>query len=100
MPSCNFSLHDVRFRRRADDECDIVVHGQTVGTVTRRPDIGSNDPDSVYFVVHLFDDWRGPRQLDDRHDIRRTAAEMIANRDLVPSRPPPVHSSYRDRLPT
>ena len=32
MSSSGFSVSDVRFRRTGDNECDIVVHGQTVGT--------------------------------------------------------------------
>ena len=43
MSSANFSIHDIRFRRSGDDECDIVVHGHTVGTVTCRPDIANRD---------------------------------------------------------
>ena len=45
MSSCGFSIHDIRFRRTRDDECAIVVHGQTVGTVMRRPDIANPDGD-------------------------------------------------------
>ena len=94
----SFSIHDVKFRRSGEDECDIVVYGQLVGILTRCPDYGMSDREHVY-VVHLYDDFKGPRRVHDRHDIRPTAARMIAERDLVPLRPPPVHPSFRDRLP-
>ena len=94
-----FSMHDVKFRRSGEDECDIVVYGQLVGVLTRRPDYGTFDREHVY-VVHLYDDYKGPRPVQHRRDIRRTAAQMLTERDLVPLRPPPVHPSYRDRLPT
>ena len=96
MTSCNLSVHDLRFRRTGADECDIVVYGQTVGTVTRRPDIASPDG-GVYFVIHLFDDHRGPRQVDERDRIKAVAAAMIAERDLAPWTPPPVHPDFVER---
>ena len=96
MSSTNFSIHDVKFRRRIDDECDIVVHDQTVGTVTRRPDIANPDR-GWYYVVHLMDDYRGPRQVDDRNEVRAVAAAMIAERDLAPWTPPPAHPDFGER---
>ena len=96
MTSCDLSVHDLRFRRTVDDECDIVVHGEVVGTVTRRPDIASPDG-GVYFVIHLFDDRRGPRHVDDRERVRTVAAAMIAECDLVPWMPPPMHPEFAGR---
>ena len=87
-----FSIDDLRFRRRAD-ECDIVVYGTTVGTVMRRPDIANPDGGSFY-VIHLYDDRCGPKQLDDRNRVRGAIASMLVERDLVPSTPPPVHPDY------
>ena len=88
-----FSADDLRFRRRGDDECDIVVYGQTVGTVMRRGHIANPDGGSFY-VIHLYDDRRGPMQLDDRDRVRSAIASMLVERDLVPSTPPPVHPDY------
>ena len=93
MSSCDFSIHDIRFRRRLDDECDIVVFGETVGTVTRRPDIASS-AGGWYYVVHLRGDHRGPRTVDDRDAIKPVIARMLVDRDLVPWTPPPVHSAF------
>ena len=88
-----FSMSDVKFRRCGEDECDIVVYGQLVGTLMRCPDYSLSGRKHVYWV-HLYDDFRGPRRVRDRNDIQRTAAQMIADRDLVPSMPPPVHPDY------
>ena len=90
MSSCNFNISDVRFRRRLDDECDIVVYSETVGTVTKRRDIADCDGAGVYFALHLFDDYRGPVLVDDRDAVRPTIARMLVHRDLVPATPPPV----------
>ena len=91
-----FSINDLRFRRRGDDECDIDVYGQTVGTVMRRPDIANPDGGRFY-VIHLYDDRRGPKQLDDRDAVRSTIASILVERNLVPSTPPPVHPDYAAR---
>ena len=91
-----FSIADLRFRRRGDDECDIVVYGMTVGTVMRRPDIANPDGGRFY-VIHLYDDRRGPKQLDDRNAVRSAIASMLVERELVPSTPPPVHPDYATR---
>ena len=93
MSSCDFSIRDIKFRRRLEDECDIVVFGETVGIVTRRPDI-ANSTGGWYYVVHLRDDHRGPRMVDDRDAIKPTVARMLVNRDLVPWTPPPLRSAF------
>ncbi len=98
MSSCGFSIHDIRFRRTSDDECAIVVHGQTVGTVMRRPDIANPDG-GFFYAVHLMDDFRGPRLVDHRHEVRPVAAAMIAERDLAPWTPPPVHPDFARHRP-
>ena len=95
---CGFSIHDIRFRRTSDDECAIVVHGQTVGIATRRADIANPDG-GFFYAVHLMDDFRGPRLVDHRDQVRPVAAAMIVERDLAPWTPPPVHPSSQDRLP-
>ena len=90
MPSTNLSINDLRFRRRAAGECVIVVYGQTVGSVMRRPDL-ANPGGGQYYVIHLYDDRRGPKQVDDRDAVRGEIASMLVERDLVPWTPPPVH---------
>ena len=97
MSSCDFNITDVRFRRCLDDECDIVVFGETVGIVTKRPDIASPGPGRSYYALHLFDDHRGPRLVDDRDAVKPTVARMLVDRDLVPWTPPPVHPAMIER---
>ncbi len=94
MSSCDFSIRDIRFRWRLDHECDIVVFDQTVGTVSKRPDIASPKPGRFYYALHLFDDHRGPRLLDDRDAVKPTVARMLVDRDLVPWTSPPVHPAF------
>ena len=89
MSGTGFSITDIRFRRRLADECDIVVHGETVGTVMKRRDVA--DGEGVYFALHLFDDYRGPVLVDDRDAIKPTVARMLVERNLVPAVPPLVH---------
>ena len=84
MSSCDFSISDVRFRRRLDDECDIVVFDRTVGIVAKRPDVTSPEAGRSYYALHLFDDHRGPRMVDDRDAVKPTVARMLVDRDLVP----------------
>ena len=97
MFGTGFSITDVKFRRRLDDECDIVVHGETVGTVMKRRDIADPDGESVYFALHLFDDHRGPVLVDDRDAIKPTVARILVDRDLVPVVPPSVHPELAER---
>ena len=92
MSSTGFSIRDVKFRRRLVDECDIVIHGETVGTVMKRRDIADPDGAGVYFALHLFDDHRGPVLVDEREAIKPTIARMLVDRNLVPWTPPPVPS--------
>ena len=91
MSSTGFSIRDIKFRRRLEHECDIVVHGETVGTVMKRPDIADPHGAGVYFALHLFDDHGGPVLVDDRNAIKPTVARMLVDRNLVPVVPPQVH---------
>ena len=94
--SARLALDDIRFRRGADDEWFIVVHGETVGTVMRRPDLAAADPGRVYYAAHLWDDHRGPCLVDDRRDVRPTVVRMLVERDLVPPAPL-VHPAFPER---
>ena len=91
-----FSMCDVRFRRTGGDACDIVVHRVVVGTVMGRPDL-ANPAGGRFYVVHLYDDRRGPRQVDDRDAVRGAIASMLVARDLVPPMPPPARPDHAAR---
>ena len=90
MSAADFSIRDVMFRRTSASECDVVIFGETVGTVTRRRDVASPDG-GWFYAVHLADDFRGPVLIDRREEVRPTVADMLVEHDLVPSMPPPVH---------
>ena len=96
MSICDFNARNITFRRSGEDEYTIVVYGQNVGTVNRRIDYATPDR-SYYYVLHLSKDWKGPRQVDDRNEIRPAAAAMLVERDLVPWTPPPMHPDVRKR---
>ena len=94
MSSTGFSIRDVKFRRRLEGECDIVIHGETVGTVMKRRDIADPEGVGIYFALHLFDDHRGPVLVDDREAVKPTIARMLVDRNLVPAAPPQVHPEH------
>ena len=96
MSSADFSVHDVMFRRTGDDECHIVVFGETVGSVMKRADIASPDG-GFFYAAHLRDDHRGPVLIDRREQVRPAIAALLIERDLVPSTPPPVHPEFSRR---
>ena len=90
MTPSQFCISDVLFRRTRDDECSIVVFGFNVGTLIRLRDLG--DPDQpVYYVISLFRDTHGPRQVDHRSQIRLATADMLWERRLVPPTNQPPH---------
>ena len=91
-----FSMHDVRFRRTGGHECNILVYGEVVGTVMGRPDL-ANPTGGRFYVVHLYDDRRGPRHVDDRDAVRGAIASMLVERGLVPPMPPPAHPDHTAR---
>ena len=93
MSSADFSVRDVMFRRTTDNECDVVVFGETVGSVMKRLDIANPDG-GFFYAAHLRDDHRGPVLIDRREQVRPAVAAMLIERDLVPSTPPPVHPEF------
>ncbi len=54
--------------------------GDHVGDVYRQDDILA--PGSVFWVVHLHDDPRGPRRVHDRHRIRHVAQSLLHSHPL------------------
>ncbi|MDE0342997.1 MAG: hypothetical protein OXK82_07510 [Deltaproteobacteria bacterium] len=93
MSSADFSVNDVMFRRTSEDECRIVVFGETVGSVMKRQDVAKPDG-GWYHAAHLWDDPRGPVLIDDRDAVRDTIAAMLIDRDLVPSTTPPARPEF------
>ena len=94
--SCTIAVDDLRFRRCGDDEYAIIVFDEDVGTVLRRADIASAEPQHV-FIAHLWDDARGSVFIQDRREVRSTIVNLLIRRDLVPWTQPPVHPDFAER---
>ena len=65
----------VTFKRLTPRESRIYADGDHVGNVYRLDDILA--PGRVYYVVHLFEDPRGPRRVHDRRRIRDVAQQLL-----------------------
>ena len=70
----------VAFARLTPDESRIYADGDHVGDVYRHDDILA--PGSVYYVVHLHEDPRGPRRVHDRGRIRDVAQSLLDSHPL------------------
>lgn len=75
-------LHSIEFRNAGPDQCAIRLAGERLGDVFRLRDI-FEDPDKFLYQIHFYDDYRGPRTVHHKRDIRRTAADMIRRRGLA-----------------
>ena len=94
--SGSITVDDLHFRRCGDDgEYAVTAFNQNVGSVLRRPDVASADPRHV-FIVHLWDDPKGPTFIEDRREVRSTIVDLLIRRDLVPPAPPPVHPDFAE----
>jgi len=63
------------FKRLTPHESRIYADGEHVGNVHRQDDILA--PGRVFYVVHLFEDPRGPRRVHDRRHIRDVAQRLV-----------------------
>ncbi len=68
------------FKRLTPHESRIYADGDHVGNVYRHDDILV--PGQVFYVVHLFDDPRGPRRVHDRGRIRDVAQSLLDSHPL------------------
>lgn len=92
MSVTDFSINDVLYRRTGDDKCSIVVFGENVGTLIRVRD-NDRPGDPWYYVIRLLGDAAGPRQVEQRSQIRLATADMLWDLGLVPGlhTPPDAH---------
>ena len=95
MSSC-ITVEDLQFRRCSDDMFAVIVFNENVGTVLRRPDVASAEPRHV-FIAHMHDDPKGPVFIEDRGEVRSMIVDLLIQRGLVPSAPPPVHPDFAKR---
>ena len=68
-------MTDITFKRNGPHQSRIYFDGDCVGNVYRQDDILK--PGSHYFVIHLFEDWRGPKRVHDRERIREIAQRLV-----------------------
>ncbi len=74
-------MDEVTFKRITPHESRIYdADGDHVGDVYRHDDILS--PGQAFYVLHLFEDPRGPRRVHDRGRIRETARRLLASHPL------------------
>jgi len=73
-------MGSVTFKRVTPHESRIYSDGDHVGDVYRQDDILA--PGSVYYVVHVHEDPRGPRRVHDRSRIRQTAQRLVDSHPL------------------
>ena len=74
-------MDEVTFKRITPHESRIYdATGDHVGDVYRQDDILAAG--SFYYIVHLFDDPRGPRRVHDRGRIRETAQSLLDTHPL------------------
>ena len=72
----------VTFRRLTPHESRIYADGDHVGDVYRQDDILA--PGHVFYVLHLFDDPRGPQRVHERSRIREVAQHLVDSHPLAP----------------
>ena len=73
-------MSGVSFRRVAPDESRIFLEGDLVGDV-----FALDDPlhaGGRYFVVHLDEDPRGPRRVNERSRIREVTESLVRSHPL------------------
>ena len=73
-------MSPVTFKRITPHESRIYSDGDHVGDVYRQDDILS--PGRVFYVLHFYDDPRGPRRVHDRGRIRHLAQSLLDSHPL------------------
>ena len=68
-------MSDITFKRISHDESRIYEDGECVGDVRRIDDILR--PGAHVYIIHLLEDWRGPKRVHDRGRIREVAQHML-----------------------
>ncbi len=69
-------MSTITFRRVSPHESRIYnADGHHVGDAYREDDL--LNPGTHYYVVHLQEDWRGPKRVRDRRRIRQVAQQLL-----------------------
>ena len=70
----------ITFKRMSPEESRIYQDGDYIGDVYRQDDI--LNPGAHYYVIHLDEDWRGPKRVRERHRIRQVAQRLVDSHPL------------------
>ena len=73
-------MSNIVFKRVSPHESRIYQDGDCVGDVYRQDDI--LNAGAHFYVVHLFEDWRGPKRVHERQQIRQIAQRMVDTHPL------------------
>ena len=79
-------VDDITFEHTTENEARILCDEDWIGGLFRRPDILK--PGSHYYVVHFFDDPRGPIRVHDRSRVREATEARAALLPHLQGRPP------------
>lgn len=72
-------MSNIVFKRVSPHESRIYQDGDCVGDVYRQDDILKP---GYHYVIHLFEDWRGPKRVHERTRIRQVAQRMVDTHPL------------------
>ena len=70
-------MTEITFERSGNAEARIYCDDQWIGGLFHRPDLLK--PGSHYYVVHLFDDPRGPLHVHERAQVREATEARAAS---------------------
>ena len=71
----------IRFKRTLPDHAHMYHGEELVGELTRQADC--LNPGAFYFVIHLYDDLRGPFRVHDRNRLREVAKHRVRTCELM-----------------
>ena len=71
----------IQFKRTLSNHAHIYHGGELVEELTKQPDLLKHG--TWFYVVHLFDDCRGPTRIHDRKRVREVAEERIRTCELM-----------------
>ena len=74
-------MTDITFRLVSTDEADVLADGEYVGGLYRQDDI--LHPGTVFYVLHLSEDPRGPVRVHERHRVRATARQLLETHPML-----------------
>ena len=72
---------DIRFRRVGENEARVYQDGDYVGDVFRHDDILNRG--TVFYVVHLSEDPRGPVRVHERNRVREVARHLLDTHPML-----------------